>query len=64
MIEEVKMKNKVVTNVAGQDLEVVLKSGGLYEHICLSPGQSISIPEKSLTDTVRELCKRQLLRII
>jgi hypothetical protein len=58
------MKQKIITNVAGQDLEIVLKSGGLYEHVCLTPGKSISVPEKSLTSTVRELCKRQLLRII
>ena len=58
------MKNKIITNVAGQDLEIILKSGRLYEHICLTSGTSISVPEKSLTDTVLELFKRQLLHII
>ena len=57
-------KNKTIINVAGQDLEIILKSGRLYEHICLTPGKSISVPEKSITDTVLELFKRQLLQII
>jgi len=57
-------KNKTIINVAGQDLEIILKSGRLFEHICLSNGQSISVPEKSLTDICFELFKRQLLNII
>jgi len=55
---------RTIINVAGQDLEIILKSGRLFEHICLSAGQKISVPEKSLTDTCYELCKRQLLNII
>ena len=57
-------KNKTIVNIAGQDLEIVLKSGRLFEHICLRAGQTISVPEKSLTDTCLELHKRQLLNII
>jgi len=58
------MKSKTIINVAGQDLEIVLKSGNAYQHICLTPGKSISVPEKSITDTCLELHKRQLLNII
>ena len=58
------MKSKTITNVAGQDLEIILKSGNAYEHICLSAGKTISVPEKSLTDTCLELFRRQLLQII
>jgi len=57
-------KNRIITNVAGQDLEIILKAGRLYEHICLTAGKSISVPEKSLTPTVKELFNRQLLQII
>ena len=31
------MKQRTIVNVAGQDLEIVLKSGRLFEHICLTP---------------------------
>jgi|ETNvirenome_6_30_1030629.scaffolds.fasta_scaffold57036_2 hypothetical protein len=55
---------RTIVNIAGQDLEIVLKSGRLYEHICLTPGQSISVPEKSITDTCLELQNRHLLNII
>ena len=58
------MKQRIIINVAGQSLEIVIKSGRLFEHICLSPGQSISVPEKSLTDLCLELQKRHLLNII
>ncbi len=58
------MKNRTIVNIAGQDLEIVLKSGRLFEHICLSAGQKISVPEKSITDTCLELQKRHLLNII
>ena len=58
------MKNRTIVNTAGQDLEIVLKSGRLFEHICLTPGQKISVPEKSITDLCLELHKRHLLNII
>jgi hypothetical protein len=58
------MKNRTVTNVAGQSLEIVIKSGGVFQHIQLNPGKSIIIPEKSLTDICLELQRRQLLQII
>lgn len=58
------MKSKIITNIAGQDIEIILKSGRLFEHICLTPGKSISVPEKVLTPTVLELFRRQLLHII
>jgi len=58
------MKNRTIVNIAGQDLEIVLKSGRLFEHICLVAGQRISVPEKSLTDLCLELQKRHLLNII
>ena len=58
------MKNRTIVNTAGQDLEIVLKSGRLFEHICLTPGQRISVPENSITDTCLELHKRHLLNII
>jgi hypothetical protein len=58
------MKQKTIINVAGQDLEIILKSGNAYQHICLTAGKSISVPEKSLTDTCLELHRRQLLQIL
>jgi len=58
------MNNRTIVNIAGQDLEIVLKSGRLYEHICLSAGQKISVPEKSITDLCLELQQRHLLNII
>lgn len=58
------MKNRTIINVAGQDLEIVLKSGRLFEHICLKPRQRISVPEKSITDLCLELQQRHLLNII
>ena len=58
------MKQCTITNVAGQSLEIVIKSGRLFEHICLTNGQSISVPEKSITDLCLELQKRHLLNII
>ena len=58
------MKQRTITNVAGQDLEIVLKSGRTFEHICLQSGQSISVPEKSITDLCLELQNRHLLNII
>lgn len=58
------MKQRTIINVAGQSLEIVLKSGRLFEHICLTAGQSISVPEKSITDLCLELQKRHLLNII
>ena len=58
------MKNRTIINIAGQELEIILKSGRLFEHICLSAGQKISVPEKSITDTCLELQKRHLLNII
>jgi len=58
------MKTKIIVNVAGQDLEIVLKSGNAFEHICMKPGKRISVPENSITDTCLELQKRQLLHIL
>ena len=58
------MKNRTITNVAGQDLEIVLKSGRSFDHICLAAGKSISVPEKSITDLCLELQTRHLLQII
>jgi hypothetical protein len=58
------MKTRTIINVAGQNLEIVLKSGGLYEHIEMTPGKSIIVPEKSITDLCLELQRRQLLQII
>ena len=58
------MKSVTIINVASQDLEIVLKSGRQFEHICLGSGQSIAVPEKSLTDLCLELKRRQLLNII
>ncbi len=58
------MKNKTIINVAGQGLEIILKSGGAYKHIHLNAGSSISVPEKSITDTCLELQRRQLLQIL
>ncbi len=57
-------KQRTIVNVAGQSLEIVLKSGRLYDHVNLGPGQKISVPEKSITDTCLELQKRHLLQII
>mgnify|MGYP001393896902 CR=1 len=53
-----------IINTAGQDLEIVLKSGRQYEHICLSAGKNITVPRKSITDLCMELQQRQLLQII
>jgi len=53
-----------IINVAGQDLEIVLKSGRQFEHICLRAGENISVPRKSITDLCLELKQRQLLQII
>lgn len=58
------MRNRTIVNIAGQDLEIVLKSGRLFEHVCLSAGQKISVPEKSITDLCLELQQRHLLNII
>ena len=58
------MKNRTIVNVAGQQLEIVLKSGRLFEHICLSAGQRIIVPENSITDLCKELQQRHLLNII
>ena len=58
------MKNCTVTNIAGHDLEIVLKSGATFEHICLTSGKTISVPQKSLTDLCLELQRRQLLQIL
>jgi len=58
------MKNRTIVNIAGQNLEIVLKSGRLFEHINLTSGQKISVPEKSITDLCLELQKRHLLNII
>ena len=58
------MKNVTIVNVAAQDLEIVLKTGGRkFEHICLTAGTSLSVPENSITDTCLELKKRQLINI-
>jgi len=58
------MKQCQITNVAGEDLEIVLKSGRQFEHICLVAGRTISVPQKAITDLCLELQKRQLLRIL
>jgi hypothetical protein len=58
------MKSVTITNVSGQGLEIVIKSGGLFKHIFMTPNKTISVPEKSLTDTCLELQRRQLLQII
>ena len=58
------MKHRTIVNIAGQDLEIVLKSGRLFEHINLTAGQRISVPEKSITDLCLELQQRHLLNII
>jgi len=58
------MKNVIIRNVSSQDLEIVLKSGRTFEHINLTAGNRISVPEKSLTDTCLELQRRQLLQIL
>jgi hypothetical protein len=57
-------KTATIINVAGQDLEIVLKSGRQFEHICLRSGENISVPRKSITDLCMELQRRQLLQII
>lgn len=53
-----------IINVASQDLEIVLKSGRQFEHICLRAGENISVPRKSITDLCLELQRRQLLQIL
>jgi len=57
-------KTATIINVASQDLEIVLKSGRQFEHICLQSGQNISVPRKSITDLCLELQRRQLLQIL
>lgn len=58
------MKNVTIINVAGQSLEIILKSGRNFQHINLTSGDRISVPEKSLTDACLELQRRQLLQIL
>jgi uncharacterized protein len=58
------MKNVTIINISSQDFEIVLKSGRLFEHVNLTAGNRISVPEKSLTDTCHELQRRQLLQIL
>ena len=58
------MKNVTIINISSQDLEIILKSGRLFEHINMTAGDRLSVPEKSLTDTCLELQRRQLLQIL
>lgn len=54
---------KVIKNYSLQGITIILKNGGDFDNVWLSPKQSITVLESQITQQVRNLHKRRLITI-
>jgi len=52
-----------IRNVSTQGLEIILSTRKGYEHFWISPKETLIVQDSMITNTIRELARKRLIKI-